>query len=186
MNFIWIYISAMIPYMLLVLPFFLIGRAVMLFYLHKKGRKTRILHELGLLAFALFLTGLLSQTISPTFGFKPEIQGSVSLIPFQGIIDITSDGVSEFSLVNVLGNICMFVPIGFFIPLLWRQRGWKVVLYGFCLSAFIEFCQLFLIRATDIDDLILNTLGTAAGLFIYSLFSVIVRGGIRLFRLQDK
>ena len=34
---------------------------------------------------------------------------------------------------------------------------------GFCASFSIEFCQLFVNRSTDVDDLILNTLGAFAG-----------------------
>lgn len=40
---------------------------------------------------------------------------------------------------------------------------------GFCFSLLIETDQLFNRRATDIDDLIMNTLGTALGFLIYRL-----------------
>lgn len=61
----------------------------------------------------------------------------------------------------------MFLPFGFCLPLLWNISGKKAVLAGFGVSLFIEFSQLFLARGTDIDDLILNTLGAGAGLAIY-------------------
>ena len=47
----------------------------------------------------------------------------------------------------------------------------NIILIGFVISLFIEFCQLFISRGTDIDDLILNTLGTIVGLLIYKLLS---------------
>ena len=63
----------------------------------------------------------------------------------------------------------MFMPIGFFIPLLWKVSNRKVIIIGFCSSLFIEICQLSLTRGTDVDDLILNTLGTMLGLLLYRL-----------------
>ena len=61
----------------------------------------------------------------------------------------------------------MFMPIGFFIPLLWKVSNRKVIIIGFGSSLFIEICQLFLTRGTDVDDLILNTIGTILGLLLY-------------------
>ena len=44
----------------------------------------------------------------------------------------------------LLGNIIMFVPVGFFPALLWRRaRWWKSLLAGFCSSCTIEFTQFF-------------------------------------------
>ena len=70
-------------------------------------------------------------------------------------------------MINFLGNIIMFMPIGFCIPLLWNLSNKKIILIGFYISFSIEFCQLFLARGTDIDDLILNTLGTILGLLVF-------------------
>lgn len=47
----------------------------------------------------------------------------------------------------------------------------KTVLYGFTVSSIIEFSQLFLARGTDIDDLILNTIGTMVGYLKFIVFS---------------
>ena len=63
----------------------------------------------------------------------------------------------------------MFMPFGFLIPLLWNVSNKKVIVIGFCSSLFIEFCQLFLTRGTDVDDLILNTIGTILGLLLYKM-----------------
>lgn len=65
----------------------------------------------------------------------------------------------------------MFIPIGFFVALLWNLKDKNIILIGFVISLFIEFCQLLISRGTDIDDLILNTLGTIVGLLIYKLLS---------------
>ena len=42
----------------------------------------------------------------------------------------------------------------------------NVIFIGFLISLSIELTQLFLKRTTDIDDLILNTLGVIIGLLI--------------------
>lgn len=64
----------------------------------------------------------------------------------------------------LIGNIVMFLPIGFFPRLLFRKWSWwKSLLAGFGASASIELAQLFTTRSTDIDDVILNTLGALLG-----------------------
>lgn len=64
----------------------------------------------------------------------------------------------------LLGNIAMFLPIGLFPALLWRRwTWWKSLLTGLCASVIIEVAQLFNSRSTDIDDVILNTLGAVLG-----------------------
>ena len=76
-------------------------------------------------------------------------------------------------LLNIIGNIAMLIPSGIVLPVLYKKldRFWKVVLAGFMLSLCIELLQLpFYERVSDVDDLILNTLGVALGYGIYRLF----------------
>ena len=69
-------------------------------------------------------------------------------------------------------NIILFIPLGFFLPILYKKYRnlKKVTLVGFLISLFIEIMQLFSHRATDIDDLITNTLGTMIGYLIVKTF----------------
>ena len=87
---------------------------------------------------------------------------NLNLIPFAGILD---------DLKNSVLNVLLFVPFGFLLPVLWtRFRGFKsTVLFGLCVSAAIELLQIFTFRATDINDLITNTLGTLLGWIVGSL-----------------
>ncbi len=65
-----------------------------------------------------------------------------------------------------LGNIAMFMPLGFFLPLLFRPfRRWYVTIpTGFGISLLIEAVQLvFQLGSADVDDLFCNTLGNALG-----------------------
>lgn len=80
---------------------------------------------------------------------------------------------SYWLLFMLVGNIVMFMPIGFFPALLWRNwKWWKALLTGLCTSAAIELIQFFIGRSTDIDDVILNTTGTIAGFWIFCLIRV--------------
>ena len=76
-----------------------------------------------------------------------------------------------------LGNVGMFLPIGFFTALLWRRGNlWHSTLVGFLASLSIETIQLFIDRGTDLDDLILNTVGAAVGYLLYWLLRAAVPG----------
>ncbi|MBO0419148.1 VanZ family protein [Vagococcus fluvialis] len=88
---------------------------------------------------------------------------NISLIPFV-------NGILHSDYLNVV----MFIPLGFFLPLMWRKyhNGFETIKFGFYLSLFIELSQLFTrFRATDINDLITNTIGAAVGWSIYFVFS---------------
>lgn len=64
-----------------------------------------------------------------------------------------------------LPNVLLFVPLGIFLPALWHRfrAGWRAVLFGLWISLTIELLQIFTFRATDVNDLMTNTLGTALG-----------------------
>lgn len=84
--------------------------------------------------------------------------GSVNLTPLRTF------GLDFWTLYILLGNIVMFLPIGFFAALLWRGATWKrMLLLGFLTSLFIECWQLLIGRSFDVDDLLLNTLGVLLG-----------------------
>lgn len=71
---------------------------------------------------------------------------------------------------NLVGNIAMFIPVGIFLPFCFKELDTikKVTLAGFGCSLFIEISQLpFFDRATDVDDLLLNTIGTFLGAAVY-------------------
>jgi len=74
---------------------------------------------------------------------------------------------------NIIGNIMLFIPLGLILPLKFKRinKFGKAVFVGFIFSVFIELTQLLMpYRQTDIDDIILNTLGTGLGYGIYKLW----------------
>lgn len=133
--------------------------------------------EGAVLVLFMFLTGLLFLTLTPPSGreYSGPFQGDVNLIPLRESIRLfhfyMKNEMWEAILANFLGNIVMFVPIGFFAGLLsGRPSWWKGTLWAFALSLFIEVSQLFVGRGTDVDDLILNTLGGLMGHWLFLLF----------------
>lgn len=92
---------------------------------------------------------------------RGRLDETINIIPFN------SEGYMTYIL-----NIIMFMPLGFLLPLIWSdyRRPAKTVLVGFALSLTIEICQMFDSRVTDIDDLIMNTLGAAFGFAAWCLF----------------
>ena len=90
--------------------------------------------------------------------------GGINFIPFSGF-DTVSYGL----------NILMLVPLGFLLPFIWPATAKLIctVLYGFSFSVLIEVSQLFTTaRTTDIDDVLMNTLGALIG---YLLFRLLVK-----------
>ena len=74
--------------------------------------------------------------------------------------------------INIIGNITMFIPIGIVWPAVFRKLDThkKVIAAGTGFSLAIEILQLpFYDRVTDVDDLILNSLGFLIGYGIYLL-----------------
>ena len=176
MNAISNYIINMIPYMIIAVPIYFIIRFLML---RKSSRKFNLYHEIALLIFVIFIVGLASQTVIPKIelGINGNInilkngKHGINLLPlkvlFETYREVFINLNINYFIINFLGNIIMFMPIGFFIPLLWEIPDKKIIIVGFLFSLFIEVCQLFLNRGTDVDDLILNTLGTILGLLVY-------------------
>ncbi len=167
MNSIINYIFNMLPYMIII--FFVI---IIIIYFKKKNKKLiNYRNHVYLLIFIMFLAGLLSQAIIPKISIDFRIN-NINVIPFKIFVDTYNEilaGNIDYFIINFFGNIIMFIPIGFFLLLLWGISYKRTLLVGFCISLFIEISQLFLNRNTDIDDLILNTFGVAIGIYIYKV-----------------
>ncbi|NDI35782.1 VanZ family protein [Chengkuizengella sediminis] len=101
----------------------------------------------------------------------------MNLIPFASIYGSLTHFYYMVPLRNIGGNILLFMPLGFAIPLRYKvNKLWKVMLIGLFISFTVEVVQLFIsIRSFDVDDLILNTLGTIMGLIVYRLFILVTK-----------
>ena len=88
-----------------------------------------------------------------------------NVVPLRSIIGDWRNGGREW-VVNFLGNIVAFIPIGMIPPLARPRRpsAWQAAWFSLSLSAMIEAVQYGSgRRVADVDDLILNTLGGVLG-----------------------
>lgn len=178
-----------LPAFLAVLPFFLLVRFEIRLLTHRlprpgaadtptppSGAPVQAFAEalprtLACWLFALALAGMLAVTGVPSLG---QLAWDVSLnrIPFTDILR---------SPAQYAQNLILFVPLGFLLPLLWPEyeSPARTALSGLVFSGAIEFAQLFCFRATDIDDLLMNTLGAAAGWALWALAGRLWPGGLK-------
>ena len=123
----------------------------------------------GMLLYLLFL--------APTFGREATnvplswaiFRENSNLIPFVEISryfrELARGNVYDFA-INVIGNLIVFAPFGFFVPALFkRMRGawWKVfpfTVFMVIIVSLVEIIQVFTgVGRADIDDVLLNTTG---------------------------
>ena len=113
---------------------------------------------------ALYLGHLFYVLLSPTYFFRRFSFSTerLNLVPFR----VLSEWLAHPF--NFFGNVLLYMPIGFFEVLLHpcfsrkKQIGFTAATAAL-LSLFIEFAQLFNYRVSDVDDIILNTLGAVLG-----------------------
>ena len=150
-----------------------------------KKRKLQIKWKLEILQviFACYLTGLISLVVLPAnfwlgfydgifFGWWSEMGqvfqlGSVNLVP-SVIICLTGElSLGSWGKTMLIGNIAMFVPFGFFLPLITELKSRKrIVLAAIIVPICFEVAQLFFGRSVDVDDLICNFIGIIIGAMV--------------------
>ena len=92
-------------------------------------------------------------------------------------------GLENF-VVNILGNILAFAPLGFLLPLLDQKyrKFYRMAILSLLFSLLVEVVQLLLkVGIFDVDDLLLNTLGGMLGYVVCRLY---MRLFVRLKRKQ--
>lgn len=188
---VWSYMNEMLPLALVALGALFACRAWRKRRLARLGLVSGRGREVLLAIFVAFCAGLAAVTLFPDgfwdiythwryggqwSGFRSwsEIVKRLELlpemlVPLQEITRTFKTGL-DIQWLLLLGNVVMFMPLGFFPALLWRGwRWWKSLLVGCCASFAIEFTQFFIGRFTDIDDVILNTTGALVGYWLYRL-----------------
>lgn len=193
MNQILHYFRRIWPAVVLTLVLWGVSKPVRAERLAKKGLVPNRWHEGALAVFLVLIAGLMWLTVLPEFYWAEgklvyafEGFGLVNLRPFVIFQHSKILGLPYF-LINFVGNIVMFLPIGFFPPLLWRKgKLWKAGLQGLCLSCLIELCQIPIHRGTDVDDLWLNTLGALLGYGLYRLLKRVWPQGSEKFQVTEE
>ena len=169
------FIIVTITWFISTLPFLIPYQILLTSQGKKIGSKLSIEHIPAAAIFVYYLTGVLSFTgipsimdivhnsfgiITPTgLNFPPD---EINLLPLRWL----REGVLPY-----LENILLFIPLGLMLPCIWKryERLWPTVLSGIVFSQSIELSQLFNRRITDIDDLLMNTLGALIGWVIFRL-----------------
>lgn len=103
-----------------------------------------------------------------------QVQQNMNLEPFHTIKlfwnVLDREEYRILAIINLGGNIGMFIPLGFFLPTLWKglRKWWRTWLATFFIMLAVELAQLFSLRGSfDVDDLILNLLGAAIGYGVF-------------------
>lgn len=112
-------------------------------------------------------------------GFIIYIMGLFYVVTFQDVSWSTSNFVpfkemlryelgSPMFIKNVIGNMIMFLPYGFFVSYLLKLDKKSTMLYlSIIVSLTIEATQMAIGRVFDVDDIMLNILGAMLGYFSY-------------------
>ncbi len=134
--------------------------------------------------FGLYLILLITLTLFDSlwlrngFNFSgfDNIQGRINLVPFKTIMTFVKEFDSMYStsqiMLNLFGNVCAFMPMALFLPLLFKRQNkvFQFVITLILMILGIEFLQLITGSGRfDIDDLILNLFGAV---LVYLLFKI--------------
>ena len=152
----------------------------------KKNRKspdsTPFLRFLFVVYAALLLWLLFDRPVAwdPVSDYAQIMRGNMNLIPFHTIGNYWKvvtrwefTPLFRHSVINLGGNIFLFIPIGYFLPRLWPylRNFFSFLLTCTMAITLVELLQLVtLLGSLDIDDLILNLLGMVVGYLIYMIF----------------
>ena len=113
------------------------------------------------------------------FKRPPGSLRSVNIIPFQVIRDLSSSNIVTrvFAPSNLLGNIVLFIPFGVYLTLFNRDKRVLTNLKWISLfSLLAEIIQyIFAIGVSDIDDIILNSIGGLIGIIVYKILLVLFK-----------
>lgn len=137
-------------------------------YLISKHEKFILYKELSMLIFAIYILCLF-QVVT----FQDDVTwSSNNFIPFKEIMryDITS----RLFYKNVIGNLMMFLPFGFFTSFYLKSEKITLpILLTVIASVSIEIVQMSIGRVFDVDDIILNVIGGFCGFLIYRIIKAI-------------
>ena len=97
---------------------------------------------------------------------------SFNLVFFDSIKLMIDSGDPWLIIKNVLGNVVLFFPLGFLLPVVYKpMRNFRICfVISFGTSLLIEICQYeFAERIFDVDDILLNTVGSIIGWLIFKI-----------------
>lgn len=131
-------------------------------YLLKNHEKIVLYKELLALSFIIYILCLF-QVVT----FQDNVSWSTNnFIPFKEMFRYNIG--SRLFVKNVLGNMLMFLPYGFFVSYYLKNKKIGLTLVLTAIASFsIELVQMMIGRVFDIDDILLNLLGGSVGFYLY-------------------
>ena len=135
-------------------------------YLIKNNIKFVFYKEILMLGFIMYVIALFEVVT-----FQDVSWSSSNFIPFKEMLRY--DFGTKLFFKNVIGNMIMFIPFGFFTSYFLKlKKVYSIFLLTLLTSITIETTQLLIGRVFDIDDIILNVIG---GLIGYLIFKIIYK-----------
>ena len=145
----------------------------------KKRKRIRILGKILIILYVIFIIYFL--LFSDWYGRTGEMREyHYNLVLFKEIKRFWQyrEQVGFFAMfTNLFGNVIIFIPFGFFLPMGSRQRSFiATAYYSFVLSLCVEVFQLITkVGSFDVDDLLLNTIGGICGYILFAICAAIRR-----------
>ena len=147
-------------------------------YLFNGSKKIVIYKEILNLIFIIYILCLYHLLTYQNVGYS-----GINLVPFKEMFRYTF-GSYKF-MKNIVGNIIIFLPFGFFTSYYLNTKKWvSPVLITLIVSLGAEGIQYYIGRIFDVDDIILNVLGGFLGYLLFVAFSA-VRGKLPKFMRSD-
>ena len=126
-------------------------------------------HEAAVAVFACYAAVVLSLTFLPLPYWRFLFSPNPSYYEFHSNLLAMLRGeytTGRWGQTMLVANVLMFIPLGFLLPVLWRQKWWKTLLIVLAATLCIELIQPFFARSFDVDDIFLNFTGGAIGLLL--------------------
>lgn len=138
-----------------------------------------ILISIYIVYFLFMAKILLFKNVSPAEIFNPdrEISRTIAIIPFKSIMKYYNSGNLWATVLNVVGNVVIFIPFGVYLTLYTKHKTTlKVVSIAFIVSTIVEVVQFVLdIGIADVDDIILNVMGGLVGVWTYKILKLLFK-----------
>jgi len=142
-----------------------------------RSQQRDVVREVGIWALFAWALMVVTLTFFPMVIIFYDWTSGLNLIPFASIRQLLTETAPEVAFENIAGNIVLFVPFGLLLPLLFVKvdTRWAVAWRAAVVSTSIELVQWITgARATDVDDIILNTSGALVGYAVYRLLVVVI------------
>lgn len=141
--------------------------SIRIVWLYKNKRVINYPREFIGLLFLIYIL-LLFQIVT----FQDVSWSTSNYIPFK---EITRYHITDRLFIkNVIGNMLLFIPYGFFVSYyLEFKKIYNIIIFSIIASFAIEYTQLLIGRVFDIDDIILNILGSTLGYIMYRVVKLL-------------